>query len=561
MEHFTWTVAQILEAERRLCTHTEDPEAMMREAADAVAEAASVMLAPREPVLILAGPGGNGGDGLYAGATLAAGGHPVDALLTAGRAHQPALDAFVAAGGRVISALDRPWEYSLLIDAITGLSARPGLDESLRPLVEDVAELPTLAVDLPSGVEADTGLAGELHITADATITFGGWRRAHVLHHACGTQLLADIRLGQHSLALELEAMSDDGELGDTMMLFASRAVSDAPWPEAFPDEFAVLEPFDVAPITPGPSSDKYTGGVVGIVAGSAEFPGAAVLSCLGAVNATPGMVRYVGTQAAEVVRAMPEVVAVERLEDCGRVQAWVFGPGSTSEADLRWLLARPEPLLIDATGTTLLASSPTLRDLLVSRSAPTVLTPHDGEFARLHDAVFAGAAGASAGPGTAASAAGAGAASAAGAGASRLEETLALAKALRCTVVRKGRVTIIADHTAAGPSAGPATGITDTAATNAGTTGWDYAYAVDAGHSWAATPGSGDVLSGLMGARLALAAAEAPLDIPADEVAAQSVVVHAVAASLAARTPYGNATAPASRIATFVRDATACLT
>ena len=272
-------------------------------------------------------------------------------------------------------------------------------------------------------------------------------------------------------------------------------------------------------------------------------------------------MVRYVGTQAAEVVRAMPEAVAVERLEDCGRVQAWVFGPGSTSEADLRWLLARPEPLLIDATGTTLLASSPTLRDLLVSRSAPTVLTPHDGEFARLHDAVFAGAAGASAGPGTAASAAGAGAASAAGAGASRLEETLALAKALRCTVVRKGRATIIADHTAAGPSTGPATGITDTAATNAGTTGWDYAYAVDAGHSWAATPGSGDVLSGLMGARLALAAAEAPLDIPADEVAAQSVVVHAVAASLAARTPYGNATAPASRIATFVRDATACLT
>ena len=126
---------------------------------------------------------------------------------------------------------------------------------------------------------------------------------------------------------------------------------------------------------------------------------------------------------------------------------------------------------------------------------------------------------------------------------------------------MRKGRVTIIADHTAAGPSTGPATGITDTAATNAGTTGWDYAYAVDAGHSWAATPGSGDVLSGLMGARLALAAAEAPLDIPADEVAAQSVVVHAVAASLAARTPYGNATAPASRIATFVRDATACLT
>ena len=533
MEHFTWTVAQILEAERRLRTHTEDPEAMMRTAASAVAQAATVMLEPEAPVLILAGPGGNGGDGLYAGATLAASGHPVEALLTAGRAHQPALDAFVAAGGKLIQELDRPWEYSLLIDAITGLSARPSLDESLRSIVEDVAELPTLAVDLPSGVEADTGLAGALHITADVTLTFGGWRRAHVLNPACGTQLLADIRLGQHSLALELEAMSEDGELGDTMMLFASRAVSHKSWPTAFPDEFAVLEPFDVAPVTPGPSSDKYTGGVVGVVAGSAAYPGAAVLSCLGAVNATPGMVRYVGTQATEVVRALPEVVAVERLEDCGRVQAWVFGPGSTSEADLRWLLARPEPLLIDATGTTLLSSSPSLRDLLVSRSAPTVLTPHDGEFARLFDAAFP--------DGSAAGASGA------GAGASRLEQTLALAKALRCTVVRKGRVTIIADHTAAG------------------TDGWDYAYAVDAGHSWAATPGSGDVLSGLMGARLALAAAEAgaepAAELPADEVAAQSVVVHALAASLAAATPFGDATAPASRIANFVRDATAWLT
>ncbi|OFT85180.1 bifunctional ADP-dependent NAD(P)H-hydrate dehydratase/NAD(P)H-hydrate epimerase [Corynebacterium sp. HMSC29G08] len=551
MEHFTWTVAQILEAERRLRTHTEDPEAMMRTAASAVAQAAAVMLEPEASVLILAGPGGNGGDGLYAGATLAASGHPVEALLTAGRAHQPALDAFVAAGGKLIQELDRPWEYSLLIDAITGLSARPSLDESLRSIVEDVAELPTLAVDLPSGLEADTGLAGALHITADVTLTFGGWRRAHVLNPACGTQLLADFRLGQHSLALELEAMSEDGELGDTMMLFASRAVSHKSWPTAFPDEFAVLEPFDVAPVTPGPSSDKYTGGVVGVVAGSAAYPGAAVLSCLGAVNATPGMVRYVGTQATEVVRALPEVVAVERLEDCGRVQAWVFGPGSTSEADLRWLLASPEPLLIDATGTTLLSSSPTLRDLLVSRSAPTVLTPHDGEFARLFDAVFPG--------GSAAGASGA------SAGASRLEQTLALAKALRCTVVRKGRVTIIADHTAAG------------------TDGWDYAYAVDAGHSWAATPGSGDVLSGLMGARLALAAAEAaaeagaeagagpaaklpadelPADeLPADEVAAQSVVVHALAASLAAATPFGDATAPASRIANFVRDATAWLT
>lgn len=526
MEDFTWTVAQIRQAEQRLRAHTTDPEAMMQAAASAVARAAGAMLerVATEPgatarILILAGPGGNGGDGLYAGALLAKLGHTVEAVLTASTAHQPALEAFTAAGGTVVDELDTPWAFHLAVDAITGIGGRAGLDESLRPLLAEIEGLPVLAVDVPSGIAADTGEGGALHITADATITFGGWRRAHVINPACGDQLLADISVGEHSLAAEFEAMSNGGELGDTLMLFASRAVAGAQWPA----EFAQLQPFDTAPVAPGPTSDKYTGGVVGITAGSAEFPGAAVLCCLGAVNATPGMVRYAGPQAREVVRALPEVVAVDRLEDCGRVQAWVFGPGSgpDSQAQLRWLLARPEPLLIDATGLTLLSSSPTLRELLVSRDAPTVLTPHDGEFARLYEA--AGCEQATAGK-----------------VAGRLEETLALAAALRCTIVRKGRSTIIAADT-----------------------GSDYAYAVDAGHSWAATPGSGDVLSGLIGARIALAAAADAADdaaAPVDEVAAQSVVVHAVAAKLAAATPFGDATAPASRIAAFLRDATAAL-
>ena len=112
------------------------------------------------------------------------------------------------------------------------------------------------------------------------------------------------------------------------------------------------------------------------------------------------------------------------------------------------------------------------------------------------------------------------------------MTETIALAQALQATVVRKGRATVIAHeddpHTA---------------------------YAVDAGHSWAATPGSGDVLSGILGAHLALMHAK-PLG---EEAAiAGAVAVHAVAAKLAAHTPFGDATAPASRIADYVRPATA---
>ena len=136
-----------------------------------------------------------------------------------------------------------------------------------------------------------------------------------------------------------------------------------------------------------------------------------------------------------------------------------------------------------------------------------TVLTPHDGEFARLCEAADVGES-------------------------DRMAETIALAAALQCTVVRKWRVTVIAHE------------------------GDPYtAYAIDAGHSWAATPGSGDVLAGIAGAHLALMHAKRLWE----EVAlAGAVAVHALAAKLAAATAYGDATAPASRIAEFIRPATA---
>ena len=157
-------------------------------------------------------------------------------------------------------------------------------------------------------------------------------------------------------------------------------------------------------------------------------------------------------------------------------------------------------------------------RQVVQQRPHPTVITPHDGEFARLYEA--------------------AGLSSGDGSDTARLAQTLRLAAELQCFIVRKGRVTLISPPQ------------TD-----------DYCFAVDAGHSWAATPGSGDVLAGLMGARLARAT---DLDEFSDEISdilAQSVTIHALAAELAAMTPFGFATAPASRIAEFIRAATANLT
>lgn len=505
----TFTADQIRAAEAPLLAAQEFDDQLMQSAAHAVAEVAATMLDGRARVLVVAGPGGNGGDGLYAGAELVLAGHRVEALLPAGKAHERALQAFTAAGGAVVEHLPEHG-YGLVIDAMTGIGATGEPRDNLRPAIDcaNTLHAQVLAVDVPTGVEADTGKAAKHHVTADVTVTFGGWRRAHVLAPACGAQLLADIGLPGKRLYETLGDQIPEWAGDGPPLLLANRAVlPERTWPEH-------LHTLPQAPLldgTPGPNDDKYSGGVVGIRAGSDGYPGAAVLCVAGAVNATPAMVRYAGPQALEVVRAQPEVVATQTLESAGRVQAWVFGPGAGTGEDatreLRWVLEQDVPVLVDADGLTLLAEHPDLRALVANREQPTVLTPHDGEFARLREVAGVGES-------------------------DRMTETIALAQALQATVVRKGRVTVITHED--DPHS---------------------AYAVDAGNSWAATPGSGDVLSGVMGAHLALMHARS---LGEEAALSGAVTVHAIAAQLAAATAFGDATAPASRIAEHIRPATA---
>ncbi|WP_311389930.1 bifunctional ADP-dependent NAD(P)H-hydrate dehydratase/NAD(P)H-hydrate epimerase [Corynebacterium haemomassiliense] len=521
MHATTFTADQVRAAEAPLLDFQSHPDELMQSAAHAVFEAAKAMLAGGSGgssgrALVLAGPGGNGGDALYAGAELQLADHNVDALLTAGHAQERALSAFTNAGGTVLERLpEGSAEYALAIDGITGIGGSGGLRGELVDVVAWLRGVQVLAVDVPSGVDANTGVAGELHVSADATVTFGGWRRAHALAPECGVQLLADIGLpGRPLHSALLETLPEWAHEGPALVL-ANRAV---PGPGHWPSSLTPLRAASVRPVEPDPYDDKYSGGVVGVRAGSDGYPGAALLAVSGAVHASPAMVRYAGPQAAEVVRAHPEVVVTQTLEDAGRVQAWVFGPGAGTDkaaaAELSWILRQKVPVLIDADGLTLLAEHPELRQQVAKRQQTTVLTPHDGEFARLQKA-----AGVAAGI--------------------RFEETLALAATLRATIARKGRITLVA------PEDEP-----------------HLIHAVDAGHSWAATPGSGDVLAGIMGAHLALAAARTPYaDAAIAATTTGAVTVHALAASLAAETPFGPATAPASRIAEFVRPATALCT
>ncbi|MET0757037.1 MAG: NAD(P)H-hydrate dehydratase, partial [Mycobacterium sp.] len=261
---------------------------------------------------------------------------------------------------------------------------------------------------------------------------------------------------------------------------------------------------FDAADVAarwpvPGPNDDKYTQGVTGILAGSSTYPGAAVLCTGAAVAATSGMVRYAGSAAQQVLSHWPEVIAAPSASASGRVQAWAVGPGlgtdHTGAAAVWFALSTDLPVIVDADALTILAAHP---DLVTNRAAPTVLTPHAGEFARL----------AGSPPGD-----------------DRVAATRRLADHLGATVLLKGNVTVVAEP------GGPV-------------------YLNPAGQSWAATAGSGDVLSGMIGALLAA-------DLPAGEAAAAAVFVHARAANLSAADP-GPRPAPtsASRILAHIRTA-----
>jgi hydroxyethylthiazole kinase-like uncharacterized protein yjeF len=470
MRHY-YTADAIREAEAPLLASL--PEGgLMRRAAFGLATAISRELVRQaggivgRQVCAVVGSGDNGGDALWAATFLCRRGAAAAAvLLKPERTHKAALAAFRMAGGSVVESV--PATTDLVIDGVVGISGSGPLRPNAAEVFANVSA-PVVAVDIPSGIDVHTGATDGPHVHAALTVTFGGLKPVHALGD-CGRVELVDIGL----------------DLPSTDMVGFEAADVKARWP------------------VPGPQDDKYTQGVTGILAGSATYPGAAVLCTGAAVAATSGMVRYAGSAGQQVLSQWPEVIAAPSAQASGRVQAWVVGPGlgtdDTGAAALWFALETDLPVIVDADGLTILAAHP---DLVAGRSAPTVLTPHAGEFARL----------AGSPPGS-----------------DRVAATRKLADQLGATVLLKGNVTVIADP------GGPI-------------------YLNPAGQSWAATAGSGDVLSGVIGALLAAG-------LPAGEAAAAAAFVHARAANLSAHDP-GPHPAPtsASRILAHVRAAIASL-
>ena len=195
-------------------------------------------------------------------------------------------------GGRTGDAADLAGA-DLVVDGIVGLSARGALRPDAAELVGQV-RAPVVAVDVPSGVDPDTG-------AVDGPVV-----RARGDRHVRGVQAGAPAGAGVGVGRVELVALPFALPPARTGALRAAEV--GALWP------------------VPGPTDDKYTQGVTGVVAGSAVFPGAAVLCTGAAVAATSGMVRYAGTGRAAVLAAYPEVVGTDDVTDAGRVQAWAWG-------------------------------------------------------------------------------------------------------------------------------------------------------------------------------------------------------------------------------------------
>ncbi|MCE3602470.1 NAD(P)H-hydrate dehydratase [Massilia sp. P8910] len=439
-----YSVAEIRSIEHALAV-TLPAGTLMRRAGEAATSAARDMLAGRK-VLLLAGPGNNGGDALEVAANLA--GPDTDAqadvtvLYFPGAAAPSVETAQALARARASKAhfadtlpLGRDW--GLIVDGLFGIGLERPLAGAMRALIESINELrrPVLALDVPSGLDADTGAVigpDGVAIRATRTITFIGDKPG--LHTFEGRDYAGQVQLAP--LGIDPGQRPPAGACLNEPALFS----------------------LHLAPRRQ--NSHKGSFGDVAVIGGAKGMAGAPLLAARGALFCGAGRVFVAAIDPLTAVDfAQPEIMMRDAQEFDSGDGTLVIGPGmGDSVIAMRVLFKALEgtaPLVIDADALNLIAASPDLQGRLAQRAAPAILTPHPLEAARLLGVTSAVVQG------------------------DRLAAARELASRLNAVVVLKGSGSVIAN-------ASGAVVINPT------------------GNAGLATAGSGDVLAGICGGLLA---------------------------------------------------------
>ncbi|MBB3019410.1 NAD(P)H-hydrate epimerase [Microvirga lupini] len=349
---------------------------LMRRAGRAVADLAEKLASAGGKIVVAAGPGQNGGDGFVAAALLAERSYQVSLGLL-GSSDRLTGDAAEAAKGwigEVGRAEDlRFYEADIVIDALFGTGLTRDLEARARIAVErmNASGRPILAVDLPSGIDGETGEVRGVAVKAARTVTFAARKPCHLLMPGrayCGPVEVADIGISRKTLEARGGALFANGS---------------ALWTHVLP--------------RPGLSSHKYERGHTLVASGGATRTGAARLAARAALRIGSGLVTVasppeaLGVNAAHLTAIMlrgcdgPE--GLNTILQDPRFNALVLGPALGIHAGTRAMVAvavhARRSLVLDADALT---SFEGLASELhgAFRHAPTVLTPHDGEFSRL---------------------------------------------------------------------------------------------------------------------------------------------------------------------------------
>ncbi len=350
----------------------QNPLGLMERAGLAAAQIARDVIADGgRGVLVLAGPGNNGGDAFVVARHLKAWWFKVDVVFTGEAARlaaeaQAALAAWRNSGGETLKHIPANGRWDLVVDGLFGIGLQRDLGGNYANLVAAIDQLDAvvLALDVPSGINSDTGGVRGCAVHAGHTATFIGLKPGLLTLE--GPDHCGEI----HLCTLELDAAAAPAVRG------------------------AVIGSDVLRSVLPARRANSHKGdyGSLGIIGGARGMAGAALLAGRSALQLGTGRV-YVGLLADDgpgydpaqpelMLRTAPEILRLDHLN------ALALGPGLGQSPDAHQILAaaltKNIPLVLDADALNLIAADANLQELVRTRAAPTILTPHPAEAARL---------------------------------------------------------------------------------------------------------------------------------------------------------------------------------